>query len=111
MKSEKAEVTFKYVLSVQIQNYTRQKIMSFHSSLDEMHLNNSLEDRYWILAIFLHSICVRIIFPIILSFLGKKEIRISEKGPRAEKRTNQKPMPILNHPLRFSFYISEKIRM
>lgn len=84
--------------------------MSFHSSLYKMHLNNSLKDRYWILAFFffLHSICVYITFPIIYNFSGKKETRILDKGPRAKKRTNQKPMPILNHPLRFSFYISEK---
>lgn len=46
---------------------------------------------------FLRNICVFITFPIIQSFPGK-ETRISDIGPRAKKRTKQKPMPILTPP-------------
>ena len=58
---------------------------------------------------FFHSICVCVTFLIIQIFSGKEETRISDIGPRAKKRTNQNPRSILNCPLRFSFYVSEKL--
>lgn len=114
MKSKMVETSFKYFSSVWIKKREHKtKITSFHSCL----LYNVFKQFFggqvanfglgWF-GFLLHSICVSIVFPIIQRFSQNKETRISDIGPRAKKRTNQTPMPILTPPFSISFYVSEK---
>lgn len=86
------------------------KIMSFHSSLYKMHLNNSLEDRYWIFSHFFAYYLCLYHFSSYSQFLWKERDQNFRQRAQGKEKNQPKTNQILNYPLRFSFYISEKTR-